>query len=659
MTLRTRLAALSPALLAAVFLPFTTYAAQFTGAAVLRGTTAIREAPIGSDALQFPEFGPGAGEGESPSFGSQASPASAGALRAKGVTHRRISDRGSRGNGAWASESKAERSDFDLLTTFDGLNHRNQRLANGGNQFSNEPPDQGLCVGNGYVLETVNTVLRVYDTSGNPLSGVVDLNSFYGYPPAITRATRTFGPSVFDPSCYYDPDTRRFFHVVETLEVDPVSGDLLGLSHLDIAVSATDNPLGAWNLYSIPTQNDGTQGTPDRGCGIGGPGPSRPPGPCFADYPHIGADAHGFFITSNEFELFGVFFLGANVYALPKRALAAGAPAAYVMLPTDGLAGGNPGFTVWPAVTPPDAKGKCSWEDDDGHGHRGGTEYFLSSDAVFFDSGQSDHIWLWSLTNTASLDRPIPSLFLNAVAVPTLSYAVPPLANQKAGNFPLGECINDTTASTPFGPGCWQFLFVDEPAHTEVIGAIDSNDSRMQQVMFADGKVWGALDTALKVRGKDLAGIAWFAVDPHRARVAAQGYVALPGNHLVYPAIGITSQGRGVIAFTVTGPDHYPSAGYAPVDGRRGPLPVRIAAAGLGPQDGFTEYVAESAPSPVRPRWGDYGAAAVSGDTVWIASEYIGQTCTLAQYMTTPFGSCGGTRTTLANWGTRISAVRP
>jgi hypothetical protein len=26
--------------------------------------------------------------------------------------------------------------------TFAGLNHRNQRLANGGNQFSLEPPDQ-------------------------------------------------------------------------------------------------------------------------------------------------------------------------------------------------------------------------------------------------------------------------------------------------------------------------------------------------------------------------------------------------------------------------------------------------------------------------------------------------------------------------------------
>ena len=34
-----------------------------------------------------------------------------------------------------------------------GLNHRDQRLANGGNQFSLEPPDQALCVGNGFTVE--------------------------------------------------------------------------------------------------------------------------------------------------------------------------------------------------------------------------------------------------------------------------------------------------------------------------------------------------------------------------------------------------------------------------------------------------------------------------------------------------------------------------
>jgi len=45
----------------------------------------------------------------------------------------------------------------------------------------------------------------------------------------------------------------------------------------------------------------------------------------------------------------------------------------------------------------------------------------------------------------------------------------------------------------------------------------------------------------------------------------------------------------------------------------------------------------------------------VGGD-VWIASEYIGQTCTLTEYVDSGF-ICGGTRTALANWDTRISEV--
>ena len=85
---------------------------------------------------------------------------------------------------------------------------------------------------------------------------------------------------------------------------------------------------------------------------------------------------------------------------------------------------------------------------------------------------------------------------------------------------------------------------------------------------------------------------------------------------------------------------------------------------GLGPQDGFTEYrvFANPSGSTPRPRWGDFGAAvATDNSTVWVANEFIAQTCTLAQYMTntaaSPFGSCNKTRTTLGNWATRITAI--
>ena len=118
----------------------------------------------------------------------------------------------------------------------------------------------------------------------------------------------------------------------------------------------------------------------------------------------------------------------------------------------------------------------------------------------------------------------------------------------------------------------------------------------------------------------------------------------------------MTASGRGVMAFTVVGQDHFPSSGFASIDSD-GVGRVHIAAEGLGPQDGFSGYKAFN--NPIRPRWGDYGSAVAFGDDVWIASEYIGQTCDLATFADpAAFGSCGGTRTALANWYTRISHLR-
>src|SRR5712691_3151396 len=70
------------------------------------------------------------------------------------------------GNGASVNSGKKAKSNPQFVTGFEGLNHYQQRYSRGGNQFSVEPPDQGLCAGNGYELETVNDVLNVFNSSG-------------------------------------------------------------------------------------------------------------------------------------------------------------------------------------------------------------------------------------------------------------------------------------------------------------------------------------------------------------------------------------------------------------------------------------------------------------------------------------------------------------
>ena len=69
-------------------------------------------------------------------------------------------------HGVSANSGKKAKSNPTFNKGFEGLNLFQQRYARGGNQFTVEPPDQGLCAGNGYVLEAVNDVLNVFNTSG-------------------------------------------------------------------------------------------------------------------------------------------------------------------------------------------------------------------------------------------------------------------------------------------------------------------------------------------------------------------------------------------------------------------------------------------------------------------------------------------------------------
>ncbi|MEP6997651.1 MAG: hypothetical protein ABI900_08385, partial [Betaproteobacteria bacterium] len=541
------------------------------------------------------------------------------------------------GNGVSVNSGKKAKSNPQSNAGFEGLNFYQQRYARGGNQFSLEPPDQALCVGNGYVLEAVNDVLNIFNTSGqsvlpdntatNIVAGfprnvnhAVDLNSFYGYAPAINRSTGVRGPFVTDPSCLYDAATQRFFVVVLTLETTP-GGAFTTVNHLDIAVSQTSNPTLGWNIYRLDVTADGS------------PGNTGGPCPCLGDYPHIGADAYGFYITTNSYPWGPGSFDGAQIYAFSKAQLAAGATSVTVVhIDTTGtvnatspVAQVEPGFTVWPAQSP----GTDSFQLG-----ANGTEYFLSSNAGDEASGtaftgSSTNLVVWTLTNTSSLDTASPALSLSNKVLTVGQYGIPPKQKQPGSgtlattDTPQGYCINDTTTLLFNGQtGCWRLLFGAQPAHNEVISRPDSNDTRMQQVMYANGKLWGALDTALNPdSGPQRAGVAWYIVNPSAGKLVMQGYLGATGYDFTYPAIGVTPSGRGVIAFTATGDTLNPSAAFAPIDALAGVGSWNVVNGGSGAaqDDGFTSYKSQVG-NPPRTRWGDYGAAAVDGNSIWLAS---------------------------------------
>ena len=512
-----------------------------------------------------------------------------------------------------------------LISGFNGLSHLDQRAAGTGiyanTQFSLEPPDQMLCAANGYVVEGVNNAIEVYSSGGATLAGPEAFSQFYNLLPEVNRSSPpVFGDFISDPKCLYDSDTGRWFITELQLGVDSTTGADSGTSHLEIAVSKTGDPTGAYTLYSIDTTNTNPAlGIP--GC------------PCFGDQPLIGTDANGFYLSTNEFGIFSSAFAGEHLYAISKIALAAGTSSIpvvqfYNLTLAEGLAyslqpAQSPGrqrFGLNDAAAAADPTEAAALNRDRRHG---GTEYFLS--ALDFNGTLDNRIAVWAMTNTASLASASPNLGLSDRVLYSEIYGQPPPARQKAGPTPLGTLVG------------------------EPLESLNSNDDRMNQAYYAGGKLFGALNTIVATPScASCVGIAYFVVAPDLeqgtvfGRITNQGYVAVNGENVLFPSVAVNSRGEGAMAFSLVGPDFYPSTAYTLFNQRRGAGSVQVGGAGTVPDDGFTGYAAFGGNGVAR--WGDYSAAvAEPNGTIWAAAEYIPN----------------APRSQLANWGTYVMHIRP
>ncbi len=494
-----------------------------------------------------------------------------------------------------------------------------------------EPPDQALCVGNGYVMEGVNQAWRIYNTRGVALTPPILLAQFFQELPFARVGETSF---LSDPKCIYDADTKRFF--ATSLQADMPQYGVFGRAHNLLAVSKTSDPTKEWHLYRFDVTNDGLEGTP-----------LHPTCPCIGDQPLIGADRYGFYISTNEYSdleivpvepppltkpiIARAFTLPdfrngqAQLYALSKQALVKGQSGPIVELDTAGIAVpataelGSAWSSLQPAFQPPgDVSSLPS----------SGVEYFLSrTPKVDYSTAPSQEIEVWAWTNTASLKTAAPDLELQHVTLKTSdTYTFPDSASQKDGSKPLAE-------------GC-----LPDPCEVEKLNA---NDDRMNQVMLTNGHLWSALNTLLPpidetAEGRESeprTGIMYFDVVPRisngklSATMNRDGYINVPRESVLFPSIAASPRGPVVMAFTLSGIDYFPSAAWTRLDGvARGKAPeVHISARGAAPEDGFSGYCVQGLLSNLfgectegKARWGDYSAAVVDEHgCIWSGVEYI------------------------------------
>jgi hypothetical protein len=508
-----------------------------------------------------------------------------------------------------------------------------------------EPPDQGVCAGNGYVMEINNMVAKVFSSNLTGGSAAAPVESLFKTPEVFGAGNDGSFSIQGDPRCFYDAASGRWF--ASQLWLDENDATSFGWAGTFVAVSTTGSPNGTWNDYFIP---DAYNATGTSTCNNISPASTNPPGnPCFGDQPLLGIDGNSVQISTNEYSVFNNAPNGASgLYFLSKQAMINGASSVSVLFSAVGATVAVPGPTgPWYSLAPAQAP------DGNYDSANNGTSYALSS--LDFTGSGDNRVAEWAYTNTGAVNGS-GSVNIYEVTLSSGSYASPPLPTvaQKSGSVPLALNWNRLNGAKKNAP-------LPE-------AGIASNDDRMGSVTVdpSTGALIGALNTGVNQprTGKNfsiLGGVAYFVVTPNLSSSGlgvspvTTGYISPSGASAVFPGVAVTSSGAGVIGYTLTGSSYYPSQAYTVVSaGDSVGTTVNVARSGAGPQDGFSEYQ-DLGTSLYSPRWGDYGAAVATGNTITFANEMINQTCTANQF-SADF-TCGGTRDLFANWGTGISTL--
>ena len=364
-----------------------------------------------------------------------------------------------------------------------------------------EPPDQGLCAGNGYAIDVLNLVLKVYSASTfAPLSSDVSLPALIGFPVDQVFGSAPIGGGYIlsDPRCLYDSGTGHWFlsflylggaGVYSASGPFPLGPNTFGA---EFVLARYRRPLlsVSWNVYGINVTDDGGIGqTKDTGC------------PCFGDQPLLGADQNALVISTNEYPVFPLGFNGGQVYLFDKLGLANGFLSVNVahfqtgLIPSpDGACQPLTGLDCWWTINPANSPTPGSYDTS-----QKGTEWAMSvldfANNAFGSSTGDNRMAIWSFSDTASLHSLAPNPVLNVkVALHLNKYYDPELdpktgaasgylVPQKIGPHPLGVDVYSNNATIACAAKC-------------PVGKLASNgDGMWNTVVYAQGSLWGVISS--------------------------------------------------------------------------------------------------------------------------------------------------------------------
>ncbi|CAI5524749.1 unnamed protein product, partial [Closterium sp. Naga37s-1] len=509
----------------------------------------------------------------------------------------------------------------------------------------------------------------VYDKQGKQLTRIIPHNEFFGVLPRVVEKRDTFGDSILgdkigDMTCTYDRQANRFYlsamwfvsggwssggfnNTYDKFGQTRRRGNVTVGSGLIVAASTTDDPTQDWNVFFIPGSNDGINSNPDWRAPLHF-NTSRLT--TFPDYPQIGTDAYGFFVSVNQYSETFEQVYGAGIYALAKSQLQNPENATilrFVVPYTNALT--SPSYTIYPQ--------KVAADGDYDYSH-GGTMYFgwtgvnpnrgAPNETVLVANFTT--VGAFALTGTSALGTPEAERLVepHCAAVNTPPFFVPQPVQQKPGPVPLAWQMNSTIK--PIGP-----------SEIDARGVVVNPERRHMWISFmsAFGKEMSAAAVVVRLRLSLRPNRKWRTLRVFLERFKAVGVGG--GNSLIQGTIALNRlgkgiitaanpssfslaipslpwHGKGIIAASLAGRSFYPSAAYATLNANVDVGRVVIAGAGKAPLDDYKGYRFGA----TEHRFGDYMTATIDEEgNAWAAVQYV----------------AGQPRSEWSNWATFVFKV--
>jgi hypothetical protein len=335
-----------------------------------------------------------------------------------------------------------------------------------GTDSSLVPPDSDGAIGPNHFVEFINGRFSVYDkVSGTEVQTMTD-TAFW----TATGVDLT-GLALSDTRIIYDPLSGRWF----ASEIDfngsvahPVNNRFL------LAVSASDDPTGQWN--SVAFQAD--------------------PAGNFADFPRLGLDAKGVYLTGNMFDRHGSF-IGVLVTSIPKADLLLSTPTATNRTTSGVVSQASFGFSPEPVVN-------------------------------------------FNPTNNAE----------NVLAVPTDGLAMTGTNFIPQVSLLTFQVLDADTPSATFSPSTLipvpSYLVNINPFQPDGTNTLDDGDARIGSYVFQVG------DNIYATHGVQLgprAAIRWYRLSATNHVLLESGTISDTNLDLFYPSIAASTNGLVVIGF--------------------------------------------------------------------------------------------------------------